>query len=159
MIKNEKRTSLNSETLRDLLEIKTEGPPFSSFSADAAIDLWWKDSSTSTCRVQQKPRKKYKKRKDSKRNTTSSSSTIVTGEEKELAIKLERFEINSNFYGNKKFCQTGSFFTPAYSYIHYYLHSMSPMARLNWSAFLGVDLQPCKTMTGTLAPVECVNWV
>ena len=33
-----------------------------------------------------------------------------------------------------------------------YLHSMSPMARLNWSAFLGVDLQPCKAMTNTLAP-------
>ena len=39
-----------------------------------------------------------------------------------------------------------------------YLHSMSPMARLNWSAFLGVDLQPCKTMTDTLAPVERANW-
>ena len=35
-----------------------------------------------------------------------------------------------------------------------YLHSMSPLARLNWSAFLGVDLQPCKTMTNTL---ECAN--
>ena len=33
---------------------------------------------------------------------------------------------------------------------------MSPMARLKWSAF---DLQPCKTMTDTLAPVECTNWV
>ena len=32
------------------------------------------------------------------------------------------------------------------------------MARLNGSAFLGVDLQPCKTMTDTLAPVECANW-
>ena len=31
---------------------------------------------------------------------------------------------------------------------------MSPMARLNGSAFLGVDLQPCKT----LAPVERANW-
>ena len=31
---------------------------------------------------------------------------------------------------------------------------MSPMARLNWSAFLGVDLQSCKTMTDTLAPVK-----
>ena len=40
-----------------------------------------------------------------------------------------------------------------------YLHSMSPMARLNWSAFLGVDLQPFKTMTDTLAPVEHTNWV
>ena len=40
-----------------------------------------------------------------------------------------------------------------------YLHSMSPMARLNWSAFLGVHLQPCKTMTDTLALVEHANWV
>ena len=32
------------------------------------------------------------------------------------------------------------------------------MARLNGSAFLGVDLQPCKTMTDTLAPVERTNW-
>ena len=37
---------------------------------------------------------------------------------------------------------------------------MSSMARLKWSAFLrgGLDLQPCKTMTDTLAPVECTNW-
>ena len=40
-----------------------------------------------------------------------------------------------------------------------YLHSMSPMARLNWSAFLGGDLQSCKTMTATIALVECANWV
>ena len=32
---------------------------------------------------------------------------------------------------------------------------MSPMARLKWSAFMRV---PCKTMTDTLAPVECTNW-
>ena len=32
------------------------------------------------------------------------------------------------------------------------------MARLNGSAFLGVDLQPCKTITDTLAPVERANW-
>ena len=41
-----------------------------------------------------------------------------------------------------------------------YLHNMSPMARLNWSAFLkGGYLQPCKTVTDTLAPVERANWV
>ena len=51
------------------------------------------------------------------------------------------------------------FFTPALATHISYLHSMSPMARLNWSAFLGVDLQPCKTMTDTLAPVERANWV
>ena len=35
---------------------------------------------------------------------------------------------------------------------------MSPMARFNGSAFLGVDLPPCKAMTDTLAPVEHANW-
>ena len=39
-----------------------------------------------------------------------------------------------------------------------YPHSMSPMARLNQSAFWGVDLQPCRTMTDTLALVELANW-
>ena len=63
------------------MEIKTEGPPLSSFSADAAIDLWLKDSSTITRRVQQKPRKIYKKRKDLKKATTSSitASTTASG--------------------------------------------------------------------------------
>ena len=35
---------------------------------------------------------------------------------------------------------------------------MCPMARLKWSAFRGEDLQPCKTMTNALAPVEHTNW-
>ena len=35
---------------------------------------------------------------------------------------------------------------------------MSPMARLKWSAFLRGGLQPCKTMTDTLTPVERTNW-
>ena len=51
--KNEKRTNLNSSTLDDLLEVKAEGPPLSGFSADAAVDLWWKDSTGR--RVNQKP--------------------------------------------------------------------------------------------------------
>ena len=41
------------------------------------------------------------------------------------------------------------FFTPAYSYIRTlasYLHSMSPMARLNWSVFLaGYTQLACST--------------
>ena len=44
VIKNEKRTNLSCSTLDDLLEVKTEGPSFSNFSADSALDLWWKDS-------------------------------------------------------------------------------------------------------------------
>ena len=35
---------------------------------------------------------------------------------------------------------------------------MSPMARLKWSAFLRGDLRSRKSMTDTLAPVECTNW-
>ena len=42
-----------------------------------------------------------------------------------------------------------------------YLHSMSPMhGQTQLVCFSGVcmDLQPCKIMTGTLAPVEHTNW-
>ena len=45
-------------------------------------------------------------------------------------------------------------FDPAYATLNSYPHSMSPVARFKWFAFLGVDLQPCKTITDTLAPVE-----
>lgn len=61
VIKNERRTRLSVSTLNDLMEVKTEGPSLTNFSPDAALDLWWKDCST-TRRVQQKPRKQYKKR-------------------------------------------------------------------------------------------------
>ena len=44
VVKNEKRTNLNCSTLNDLLEVKTEGPSVNNFSADAAMELWWKDS-------------------------------------------------------------------------------------------------------------------
>ena len=37
-----------------------------------------------------------------------------------------------------------------------YSHTMSSMTTLKWSA--GEDLQPCKTMTDALAPVERTNW-
>ena len=46
IIKNERRTNLNVSTVNDLLEVSTEGPSLSSFSADAAIDLWWSDTSS-----------------------------------------------------------------------------------------------------------------
>ena len=72
VIKNEERTRLSCSTLNDLLEIKTEGPPFCGFSSDAAVDLWWKDSSGR--RVQQKPRKEYRKRKPSAATATASAS-------------------------------------------------------------------------------------
>ena len=39
IIKNEKRTNFSCSTLNDLLEVNTEGPTLSNFSADAAVDL------------------------------------------------------------------------------------------------------------------------
>ncbi len=53
VIKNERRTKLSGSTLDDLLEVKVEGPSLDNFSADAAIELWWKDSTGR--RVNQKP--------------------------------------------------------------------------------------------------------
>ena len=66
-IKTERRVSLNSSTLEDLLEVKLEGPPLSEFSADAAVELWSKDRSR---RVHQKSWKKYKKRKPKQASST-----------------------------------------------------------------------------------------
>ena len=43
VIKSERRTSLNTCTLNDLMVINIEGPPFENFSADQAVDLWWAD--------------------------------------------------------------------------------------------------------------------
>ena len=61
IIKTKRRTNLHISTLCDLLEISMEGPPFSSFDDNAAIEYWWKDSCT-TRRVNQNPRKEYQPR-------------------------------------------------------------------------------------------------
>ena len=58
VLKTDRRTSMQNETLNDLLEVYIEGPPLSSFSADSAIELWWNDCSTSG-RINQQPRKEY----------------------------------------------------------------------------------------------------
>ena len=71
VIKTDRRTNLQTETLSDLLEINMEGPSLSSFSADPAIALWWEDCKT-TRRVNQAPRKEYQLRKSSSAPSTSS---------------------------------------------------------------------------------------
>ncbi len=63
IIKTKFRTKLSTSTLHDLLELNIEGPPLSSFNPDAAVELWWKDCTT-TRRVNQQPRKQYRPRKD-----------------------------------------------------------------------------------------------
>ena len=64
VIKTNRRTNLQNDTLHALLEICVEGPPLSTFSADPAVDLWWRSSST-TRRVNQNPRKEYRQREKS----------------------------------------------------------------------------------------------
>ena len=60
-IKPKFRANLQTCSLYDLLEIYIHGPPLASFNADAAVELWWKECST-TRRVSQKPRKEYRSR-------------------------------------------------------------------------------------------------
>lgn len=45
-LKTTTRTSLNTSTLDDLLEIYVEGPLLADFSADQAIEMWWNDLNT-----------------------------------------------------------------------------------------------------------------
>ena len=71
IIKTDRRTTLQTSTLSDLLEIQVEGPPIATFSPDRAVTLWWNDS---TRRVNQVPRKEYKPRASSSRPTESVSS-------------------------------------------------------------------------------------
>ena len=76
IIKIKRRTSINNSTLHDLLEVNVEGPPLSSFNANAAIQLWWTDCCTSR-RVNQNPRKEYRPRATSSNNSPQEKSTSV----------------------------------------------------------------------------------
>ena len=42
IIKTDRKTSMHTSTLSDLLEIQVEGPPLATFSPDRAVKLWWK---------------------------------------------------------------------------------------------------------------------
>ena len=53
-IKAKCRANLQTCSLNDLLEIYIRGPPLTSFNANATVELWWKECST-TRRVSQKP--------------------------------------------------------------------------------------------------------
>ena len=64
VLKTDRRTSMQKETLNYLLEVYIEGPPLSSFDADSAIELWWNDCST-TRRINQQPRKEYQSQQKS----------------------------------------------------------------------------------------------
>ena len=72
LIKTDKCTNLSVGMLRDLLEIKVEGPAFDDFRPWPAVELWWKDYKT-TRRSNQFPQKEYRPRESS--TLTSESST------------------------------------------------------------------------------------
>ena len=74
VIKTDRRTSLHTSTLSDLLEIQVEGPPLATFSPDRAVKLWWDDCKT-TRRVNQAPRKEYKSRATSSESSSCGSSS------------------------------------------------------------------------------------
>ena len=73
IVKGNNRTSLNTSTLDDLLEIFVEGPPLTDFSADSAVDLWWKDCCT-TRRPNQGARKPYRLQHSSRSPSSSSDA-------------------------------------------------------------------------------------
>ena len=87
IIKNERRTNLNVSTVNDLLEVSTEGPSLSSFSADAAIDLWWSDTSSGR-RVNQKPRKEYRKHSSTEKPSRPGSDS----ESSEYELSLDTWD-------------------------------------------------------------------
>ena len=70
-----------------MMEVKIEGPSLDNFSANAAMNLWWKDCST-TSRVQPKPQKKYKNRMAGKDTETQVVDVDDTGDEPEAEDAL-----------------------------------------------------------------------
>ena len=95
MIKNERRTNLSCSTLNDLLEVKTEGPTLSNFSADAAVNLCWSDCSTGR-RVNQKPRKEYRRHKQSSSTVASTSGDSESENELDLDTWDDWFHTDSS---------------------------------------------------------------
>ena len=88
MIKTDKRTSMHTSTLSDLLEIQVEGPPLASFSPARAVELWWEDCKT-TQRVNQAPRREYRRRVTSTESSSgapSSSESSSTDTEEALSL-------------------------------------------------------------------------
>ena len=81
LIKTDRRTNLQVDTMNDLLEIYVEDPPFSAYSADRAVELWWTDCSTTRRVNQTLPRKEYQPRANS-----TSEDDYSTSKESEMPL-------------------------------------------------------------------------
>ena len=88
IVKTNRRTSLKSTTLSDLLKIKAESPPLASFSADRAVSLWW-DACKTTRRVSQMPRKEYRPRE---KGQSSSDTMEIPESDSQDTITLEDWD-------------------------------------------------------------------
>lgn len=95
IIKTDRRTSLHTATLADLLEIRMEGPTVDKFSAEHVVSLWWEDSKTGR-RVKQRPRKQYQHRASSMDEETESDeeSDRTAAEEEQSASEEPTFQLD-----------------------------------------------------------------
>ena len=82
IIKTDRRNSLNTSTLDDLMEINVEGPTPENFNAERAVSLWWEDC---TRRPNQQPRKQYMK-------STRSQSTTISSDEETESLTLDAWD-------------------------------------------------------------------
>ncbi len=64
VVKTKLRSSLDTNTVQSLLDICVEGPSLQNFDVDSAIDIWWKDCTT-TRRPSQSERREYRPRPSS----------------------------------------------------------------------------------------------
>ena len=81
-LKAEKLTNLLVDTLRDLLEIKVEGPAFDDFKPQLTVELCWSNCKT-TRRSNQLPRKEYRPLEDSNSTRKPSTSRVTDSAEAE----------------------------------------------------------------------------
>ena len=88
LIKTDRRTSLNTFTLSDLLDITAEGPELGEFSAEQAVDLWWND--TTSRRPKQSTRKQYKVQKCS--TSKGADNTSESDDDDSFALTLDDWD-------------------------------------------------------------------
>lgn len=83
VVKTDRRTSLHTDTLDDLMEINVEGPLLENFSADLAVDLWWADCAR---RPNQGPRKEYRPREKDPESSTSDNPDLESKDAAEFTL-------------------------------------------------------------------------
>ena len=93
IVKTNRRTSLLSSTLDDLMEISVEGPELENFSADHAVHLWWSDC---TRRPNQAPWKQYTNRASSEVESESSNSESKLEPDSTLDARDQWFSITED---------------------------------------------------------------